>query len=112
MESRHRNQNACHGKVETTLMSCSRMFLVAPASCRPSGVRAGRLHDSRLTRRRYFALFLLSVLATASVSSAQDATGRIFGTVYDQQGAVIAATQITVTNTATQVVRTATADNE
>src|ERR1700691_706356 len=46
------------------------------------------------------------------VCFAQDATGRIFGTVYDQQGAVIPAVQITVTNTATQVVRTAITDKE
>ena len=57
-------------------------------------------------------LFLLAGIVIPAMSSAQDATGRIFGTVYDQQGAVIAATQITVTNTATQVVRTAVADNE
>ena len=62
--------------------------------------------------RRYFVLFLLSVVAAATVSSAQDATGRIFGTVYDQQGAVVADSQITVTNAATQVARTATSDHE
>jgi len=57
---------------------------------------------------------LLSLVAAvaSAVSSAQDATGRIFGTVYDQQGAVIPAVQITVTNTATQDVRTATTDKE
>jgi outer membrane receptor protein involved in Fe transport len=65
-----------------------------------------------LKSRSRSALFLLAAVLAASLSSAQDATGRILGTVYDQQGAVIAATQITVTNTATQVVRTATADNE
>jgi len=65
-----------------------------------------------LRSRSRSALVLLAAVLAASLSSAQDATGRIFGTVYDQQGAVIAATQITVTNTATQVVRTATADNE
>jgi hypothetical protein len=58
------------------------------------------------------ALFLLAMIAIPSGSSAQDATGRIFGTVYDQQAAVIAAAEITVTNTATQVVRTAVTDDE
>ena len=58
------------------------------------------------------ALFLLAMIAIPAVSSAQDATGRIFGTVYDQQAAVIAAAQITVTNTATQVVRTAVTDDQ
>lgn len=57
-------------------------------------------------------LLSLVVTVTSAVSSAQDATGRIFGTVYDQQGAVIPAVQITVTNTATQEVRTATTDKE
>jgi hypothetical protein len=58
------------------------------------------------------ALFLLAAVLIPAVSSAQDANGRIFGTVYDQQGAVIAAAQITVTNTATQVVRTASTDSQ
>ena len=55
---------------------------------------------------------LLLLAATAIPASAQDATGRIFGAVYDQQAAVIAAAQITVTNTATQVVRSAVTDDE
>jgi hypothetical protein len=57
-------------------------------------------------------LLLLLVTITASVSSAQDATGRIVGTVYDEQGAVIPAVEITVTNTATQVTRMATTNKE
>ncbi|MGA7928337.1 MAG: carboxypeptidase regulatory-like domain-containing protein [Candidatus Sulfotelmatobacter sp.] len=52
------------------------------------------------------------ILLVPAGCSAQDANGRIFGTVYDQQGAVIVAAQITVTNTATQVVRTAVTDDE
>ncbi|MFZ0772085.1 MAG: carboxypeptidase regulatory-like domain-containing protein [Candidatus Sulfotelmatobacter sp.] len=63
-------------------------------------------------KRSRTALFLLAAVALPAVSSAQDANGRIFGTVYDQQGAVIAAAQIIVTNTATQVVRAAATDNE
>jgi hypothetical protein len=57
-------------------------------------------------------LLLLLVMATRELSAAQDATGRISGTVYDQQGAVIQAAQITVTNTATRNVRTATTNKE
>ena len=57
-------------------------------------------------------LFLLAVAALPVVSSAQDANGRILGTVYDPQGAVIPAAQITVTNTATRVARTSATDNE
>src|ERR1039457_3080268 len=57
-------------------------------------------------------LLSLVVMVAPVVSSAQDATGRIFGTVYDQQGAVIPAAQITVTNTATQEARIATTNKE
>ena len=38
-------------------------------------------------------LFLLAALVSPMASLAQDATGRIFGTVYDQQGAVIPGVQ-------------------
>jgi Carboxypeptidase regulatory-like domain/TonB-dependent Receptor Plug Domain len=59
------------------------------------------------------ALFLLAAaVLIPAVSLAQDANGRVFGTVYDPQGAVIAAAQVTVTNTATQVVRTAVTDSQ
>ncbi|MGA7969796.1 MAG: carboxypeptidase regulatory-like domain-containing protein, partial [Terriglobales bacterium] len=57
-------------------------------------------------------LLLLVVMLAAALSSAQDATGRIVGTVYDQQGAVIPAVQITVTNNATQETRVATTGKE
>ena len=57
-------------------------------------------------------LLSLIVITAPLVSSAQDATGRILGTVYDQQGAVIPEVQITVTSTATEDVRTATTDKE
>ena len=60
----------------------------------------------------WIVLLLLAALAAPSLSSAQDANGRIFGTAYDQQGAVIAAAQITATNMATQVTRTAVTDSE
>lgn len=55
---------------------------------------------------------LLLVMVSAVLSPAQDATGRIFGTVYDPQGAVIPEVQITSTDTATQVLRTTTTDKE
>src|SRR5271157_5277286 len=57
-------------------------------------------------------MLLLVVVVAPVISPAQDATGRIFGTVYDQQGAVIPSVQITATNTATQVARTATTNKE
>jgi outer membrane receptor protein involved in Fe transport len=59
-----------------------------------------------------FAMLLLIVMLVPVMSSAQDASGRIFGTVYDPQGAVVPAVQITVTNTATQIVRTAVTDKD
>ncbi len=58
------------------------------------------------------ALFFLAMLAMPLRSPAQEASGRIFGTVYDQQGAVIPGGKITVTNTATQMERHATTDHE
>jgi hypothetical protein len=58
------------------------------------------------------ALFSLAWLIVPIVSPAQEATGRIFGTAYDPQGAVIPGVQITVTNTATLVERTTTTDRE
>jgi len=58
------------------------------------------------------ALFLLAMTLVPIVSLAQEATGRILGTVYDQQGAVIPGVQITVTNTATQVTRTTATDHD
>jgi Carboxypeptidase regulatory-like domain/TonB-dependent Receptor Plug Domain/TonB dependent receptor len=60
---------------------------------------------------RMVLLSLLWMVAPA-LSSAQDATGRIFGTVYDPQGLVIADVQIKVINTATQIERAATTNKE
>jgi hypothetical protein len=57
-------------------------------------------------------LLSLMVMVAPTLSPAQDATGRIFGTVYDPQGLVIADAQIKVINTATQVERTATTNKE
>jgi Carboxypeptidase regulatory-like domain len=58
---------------------------------------------------RLFATMLLGsiVLISAMNVSAQNATGKVIGTITDQQGAVIAGAKITVTNTATQVTRNA-----
>ena len=44
-------------------------------------------------------------LASSSPMSAQEATGRIVGTVYDQSGAVVPGAHVVVTNTATHVSR-------
>ena len=48
------------------------------------------------------ALLSLAAVLASSPSPAQDATGRVIGTTYDQQGAVIPDVRITVTNTATR----------
>ncbi len=58
------------------------------------------------------ALFVLVAAFLCTGSLAQDATGRIFGTVYDQQGAVIPGVQITVTNVATGVQRSVVSDKD
>src|SRR5579862_9773080 len=57
-------------------------------------------------------LVVLVALGSAVLTSAQDATGKIFGTVYDQQSAVIPGVRVTVTDTATQVERSITTDHE
>jgi hypothetical protein len=58
---------------------------------------------------RIVLLFLLAMVL-ATVSAAQDAAGRIFGTVYDPQGAVVPDVHVTVTNTATHDTRNAATD--
>jgi outer membrane receptor protein involved in Fe transport len=58
--------------------------------------------------KAFWAVGLLILVFAATVCSAQDAVGRIFGTIYDQQGAVIPEVHLTVTNTATQDARKAT----
>ncbi|MGA7631310.1 MAG: carboxypeptidase regulatory-like domain-containing protein [Terriglobales bacterium] len=57
-------------------------------------------------------LLSLAVMVAPALSSAQDATGRIFGTVYDPLGAVIPEVRITVTNTATHDARISTTNKE
>jgi hypothetical protein len=56
---------------------------------------------------------LLSVLLCfAAISYAQEATGRIVGTISDSTGAVLLGVEVTVTNTATQVSRHIRTNNE
>src|SRR5580704_7436103 len=50
-------------------------------------------------------LISLSLLLVPALSRAQDATGRVAGTITDATGAVIPGVQVTVTNTATHVSR-------
>ncbi len=75
---------------------------------------AGKEIAMKLRRMMWLSLILLIafVMLAPALSSAQEATGRIFGTVYDPQGLVISDAQIAVTNTATQVVRKATTNKE
>ena len=58
------------------------------------------------------AVFFLVIMIVPALCSAQDATGRIYGTVYDQQGAVVPGVRITATDIATQVQRMTTTDHE
>ncbi len=55
---------------------------------------------------------LLFVISVAPLCSAQNATGRIIGTLSDQQGAVIAGVEVKAMNTATQISRTSVTDND
>lgn len=58
--------------------------------------------------------FLIGALTLGlpSASNGQDATGKILGTVTDQQGAVIPGAKITVTNTATKIARETVTDKD
>jgi hypothetical protein len=73
--------------------------------------RKSWVEETRMKFPRVVLLLLVVTLAT-TVSVAQDATGRIFGTVYDQQGAVIPDAQITVTNSATKDARVVTTNKD
>lgn len=57
-------------------------------------------------------VLLLAVLFLAAISPAQEATGRIFGTVSDSTGAVIPNAQVTIVNLATRAVRKTETDRE
>jgi hypothetical protein len=65
----------------------------------------------KIARAVLLALVVVNMMAPG-VSLAQDAVGRIFGTVYDQQGLVVPEVRITATNTATQETRAATTNKE
>jgi hypothetical protein len=56
--------------------------------------------------------FSTTLLLIPALASAQDATGRIAGTISDSTGAVIPGVQVTVTSTATQVSRKATTNQD
>ena len=66
---------------------------------------------SRVSVSLLAALVLIVVLRPV-LSTAQDATGRITGTVTDSTGAVLPGVQVTATNTATHVSRQATSDQD
>jgi hypothetical protein len=57
-------------------------------------------------------MILATLLLLVPISQAQEATGRITGTVSDPSGAVIPGAQLTVTNTASQVNRKTTTDHD
>jgi outer membrane receptor protein involved in Fe transport len=57
----------------------------------------------------FFRFLLLVAFSTAL--SAQEATGRIIGTIYDQTGAVLSGAHVVATNTETHISRAVTSDN-
>lgn len=63
-------------------------------------------------RWRTTVLFIGLVLLIPWTSWAQDATGKVVGTVTDQQGAVIQGAKVTVTNMATKMSRETTTDKD
>ncbi len=58
----------------------------------------------------YFVFLATAGVFCGSKLSAQDATGRVVGIIYDQSGGVIADANVTVTNVATQITRETTSD--
>jgi Carboxypeptidase regulatory-like domain len=61
---------------------------------------------------KHSTLMIVGTLLLASISQAQEATGRIAGTVSDPSGAVIPGVQVTVTNMANQASRKTTTDHD
>src|SRR5579863_7643420 len=57
-------------------------------------------------------LILCAAVMGCCLCVAQDATGRIYGTVYDPQGAVITGVKVAIVNVATGVERNATSDKD
>src|SRR5580692_7363803 len=70
--------------------------------------------DTRVSRPslRCLATLTLITVFLPGLSRAQDATARITGTITDSTGAVIPEVHVTVTNTATQIARGATTDQD
>src|ERR1700674_2887004 len=65
--------------------------------------------------RGYLGVFILTVcliLGLQSGSMAQEASGRIIGTVADEKGALIPGATVTITNVETQISREATTDKD
>ncbi len=56
-------------------------------------------------RLQTFALTVCLILAAQTALRAQEASGKVIGTVTDQQGAVIPDSKVIVTNTGTQIRR-------
>ena len=66
-----------------------------------------------LLRRFVLAAISLSlVFGLSKPALAQDATGRVIGTVYDQQGGVVPSAKVTVTNVGTQISQSSVTDKD
>src|SRR5208282_2639687 len=76
------------------------------------GLSPGGVIVRHLPRFSCFLVFVFALLLVSPVSWGQAATGRIFGTVVDQQGASVPGAAVTATNEATHVSNAATTTNE
>lgn len=72
----------------------------------------GRRRRGTFIRWQAFALLATLVLSIPPSSLAQESTGKILGTVTDQNGAVVPDAKITVTDAATKIGRETTSDKE
>src|SRR5215470_16025696 len=70
-----------------------------------------RTTNARL-RWRVLALPICFILTLQSTLLAQDATGKVLGTITDQNGAVVPGAKIKVTNTATHISHETTSDKD
>jgi hypothetical protein len=72
--------------------------------------------ENQMTRRRLHCVLLcwsaVLILLVPLACFAQEATGKIVGTVYDQQGGVIPGTNVTVTNTGTGIAHSTQSDKD
>ena len=77
-----------------------------------TAVKRAQKHKGVLMTRSYILLAALALTVAAITSSAQDANGRISGTITDTTGAVIPKAKVTITNQSTQLTWKTTGDDK